>query len=273
MLQKETRKNLTNHKWVYIANHDSNPPQRFHRIRIQVAKAFRDLELLLGVEFPEEKEKQLFSPDRITKLAQALLKSPTQNQTKYLDQTRRTEIALRLAEVGLGFLISQYELLSERTPFIGQTTINELERAVGICSDIADEVQSRYIESKTQREKTVHIFDWDRVPGRHEQRLKKFLIDQIRMMEKMGYATLRSFRAKKDKNNEKLECRIELSEIWEYEDGEPDSDDFSFNAIITIQSENRAMLHIKDNHNDKEIHKQDLVVHKENKNLYILNKE
>ncbi|PWU80848.1 MAG: hypothetical protein DLM72_10085 [Candidatus Nitrosopolaris wilkensis] len=283
MLQKETRKKLDNHKWEYIARHDSNPSQTFYRIRTKVADAFVDLGRLLRAEFPEEKEEQLFDVDKIRGFARALLKCPKQNQTKYLDQTRRSQTALILAEEGLRFLISQYKLLSKRTPFLAQTTINELERSIQICNDISDELQSRYLESKTQKEKTVHIFDWDRVPGRHEQRLQDFLVEQIEL--KLGpkssdtHTSIKLFEPKKDESNRKLEWKINYSVSWpipfsSYDD-DYEGDDFTFIAIIKIESECRATLRIVEDYGDKtkEVHKQDLVVHKEKNKLHILNKE
>jgi hypothetical protein len=96
----------------------------------QVDLAFSDLELLLAAGFPEEKEDQLFSVEKIRKFAEALHKGSRSNvsdPSRYqMLQTRKSEIALILAEIGLEFLTSQYSLLSKRTPSLGQTAINEL---------------------------------------------------------------------------------------------------------------------------------------------------
>jgi hypothetical protein len=263
---------------VYIAKHDSNLPQTYTRIRSKVDLAFSDLELLLGAGLPEEKEDQLFSAEKIRKFAEALLKGSRSNvsyTSRYqMLQTRKSEIALILAKIGLEFLTSQYSLLSKRNPSLGQTTINELRHSILICRDISDEIKSRSIESKTQREKTVHIFDWEMVPGRHQHRLQDFLMERLKTLNLYNEHTtdIERFQVTKDENKETLECYLDCSLYWETREGGMVYDTgFDINAIIKIQDENSALLRIDGN--AKEIHREELILQKEKNNLHILVKE
>ncbi|HET7147988.1 MAG TPA: hypothetical protein VFI73_05755 [Candidatus Nitrosopolaris sp.] len=52
-----------------------------------------------------------------------------------------------------------------------------------------------------------------------------------------------SFKVKKNENNRKLECRIHYSARWRYPDGEEDSDDYIYNAVIEIQSNKSLTIH------------------------------
>lgn len=276
MLQKEMRKKLTNQNWEYVAKHDANPSQTFTRFKSQVDHAFNDFEVLLGAKFPEDKEELLFSAGKIRRLAEALVRGSDGNGLQYPTlQRRRSQLALILAEVGLKFLISQYSILSKRTPFLSQTAINELERTIQICRDISEEIQSISIESGIQKEKTVHIFDWNSVPGKHERRLRDFLFELIKIKE--GEDTLlESFKVKKDEYNRKLECRIRYAVRWQYPDGEEDSDEYIYNAVIEIQSKKRALLSIKEEgviDEDKIKHKQELLVIEDRNDLHIMNIE
>lgn len=254
-------------------------------------RTFNDLELLLRARIPEEKEGQLFSAEKITKFAEALVEGPGSNasdSSRYprsfksqVLQTRRSQIALILAEIGLGFLISQYSLLSKRTPFLGQTAINELRHAVHICRDISDEIKSRSIESTTQIERTIHLFDWEMISGRHEHRLRDFLSERIKTLKLYNISEwttpeIETFRIMKNENNEK-EWYIVCNSFWENMHGETEVETFSFAVIIEIQDEKSALLRINELSSAtgeiREVHREELIVQKENNNLHILIKE
>jgi hypothetical protein len=278
LLRKELRKKLIEHGWVYIDKH-GNPSQAYARIRSQVDRSFNDLELLLRAGIPEEKEEQLFSVEKITKFAEALVKgsrSVGSDPSRYrMLQTRRSQIALILAEIGLEFLISQYLLLSKRTPSLGQTAIDELRHAVLMCRDISDEIISRSLESKTQREKTVHMFDWEMVPGRHNHRLRDFLMERLKSPN-LSFITeehtpvVQEFKITKD-DKDKLECYLVCDLYWETREGRIQFDSsFDINATIEIQGEKKALLQI-DRQNG--IYREELIVQRGNNYLHILTKE
>jgi len=269
------RKKLTNQNWEYVAKHDANPSQTFSRLRSKVDHAFNDFEVLLGAKFPEDKEEILFSADKIRRLAEALVRGSDYNALQYPTlQRRRSQLALIFAEEGIKFLITQYSLFSKRTPSLSQTAIDELERTIQICRDISDEVQSRSIESKTQKERTTHIFDWNSVPGKHERRLRDFLIELIKIKERHDtdtHISLNSFQVKKHEDNRKLECTIDYEVAWQYEWGDSDSDEYIYTAIIEIQSNKRAVLSIREGGQVKA--EQELLVIEDKNDLHIMKKE
>jgi hypothetical protein len=277
---------LRYHKWVDIAKHDRNPSQTFHRIRSKVEDAINDQILLLQAGFPEEKEEQLFRTEKVKDFVEALLKGSGSNvsiSSKYQNLQRRSEIASMLAKIGLEFLVSQYSLLSKRTPCLGKTAIDELQRSVWICEDIVSQIKSEYVESIARNEKIEYLFDWNRVPGKDDRKLRDFIIQQMEM--ELGLPTSSEFgpptisvqtRPRKDKNNKKLDFIIEYIDIYgpDYSD-EGVEDHYTFHTIITIESESRGTLRIIDEaaHPPKEILRQELLVKQEKNALHILKKE
>jgi hypothetical protein len=275
------RDKLLYHKWVDIVKHDSNPSQTFHRIRTKLDRTFDDFELLLA-KLPEEKEEELFSLARIRKFIEALL-----GDEYGTIQKRKSQIAFLFVEVGLKFLISQHSLLSKRTPFLSQTTTDQLWQSFRICREIADEIQSRYLESKTQRERIFHIFDWESVPGEHAHRLKDYLLEQTRLKLRPedldpkltltpGFTTQfdGEFERIEYKTNKKLEWKFLYEVVWlSFSESAYNSNEHHLRAIIEIQSEQKATLRIVDEcDDDKELHKEELLVQKEKNDLHILRK-
>ena len=148
--------------------------------------------------------------------------------------------------------------------------------------DIVDEIQSRYVESKRKMKRLFIYFDWDNVPGKHEQRLKFFLVEQIEIKLGLGNSDLerelKFFKPRKDENNRNLEYRFDYDyDYWYYPKwgNEIDYDDHVFKAIIKIENECRAKLRILENHGYKteEVLREDLIVREDNHKLHILKKE
>lgn len=83
---------------------------------------------------------------------------------------------------------------------------------------------------------------------------------------------IETFRITKNENNEK-QWYIDCNYFWENRYGETETEPFSFDVIIKIQDEKSALLQIIELHSKQEVHREELIVQKENNNLHILIKE
>jgi hypothetical protein len=106
MLSKSMRKRLNEHDLLWIEKHDSNPSQTWQRLKRHSITAINDLTLLAN-KLPEDKQEEIFSPNRIEDLIAQIIYIGFFSQSHENFSSRKSEIALRLIKRGIDLNIDQ----------------------------------------------------------------------------------------------------------------------------------------------------------------------
>ena len=165
------RKQLNEQNWLSIIEEDSNATQTWKRLRDKAITAINDLILLAG-KLPDDKQEEIFNKLNIDKLANSIL-FPLRKDFDYAEyDSRRTRLAAILAEKGIRKCISQTNKIIR--PDLSEDLITALRGSISKCNGIALETEARNVES--QNTILTYLFDWNKVPGNHEDnKLKQFL--------------------------------------------------------------------------------------------------
>lgn len=177
MFRKEIRKKIKEQKWLALEREDSNPTQMWHRIQRQCVSAIDDL-ILVAAKLPEDKLKEIFSPDRVDQLVGRILDSGQANSYNNGLNPRKAELAAMLVKKGIDINSSQYLQLNEDTPLLIKPTIDHLKQTVSICNDISYKLKLQYIEKEAEIMKSRYLFSWNNMLGREKRRLLKFITDR-----------------------------------------------------------------------------------------------
>jgi hypothetical protein len=152
MLNFSLRKQIKEQKWLDIMNKDSNPTQKWIRLRNRANSAISDLKLLAD-RLPDSNQKDIFDYANITEFVIAMLRQriwDDPNHDKY--DARRTRLAAILAEESLTKCINQYKNRIETSEILNKQNVSLLEDAIKLCKEIAMRIQSlEETELKTKR--------------------------------------------------------------------------------------------------------------------------
>ncbi|PWU79354.1 MAG: hypothetical protein DLM72_17845 [Candidatus Nitrosopolaris wilkensis] len=184
MLGNEIKKKLSERNWVDISKHDSNPTQTWHRLRRKAHRALDDL-ILLAKKLPDDKQQEIFD-DKIKELFSSMLgitnnleemmytpnlEYRARNKLDY----RRTNLAALVVKEGLLYCIYQHSLLFRDTPTLSEPTVEQLERSMGICNELAYKLHMIDVEEDAREENLTYLFEWSEINGKHKERFREFL--------------------------------------------------------------------------------------------------
>ena len=150
MLNFSLRKQIKEQKWLDIMKKDSNPTQKWIRIRDRANSAISDLKLLAD-RLPDNRQQEIFDYAKIKALVSTILRQPVwldSNQDKF--DARRTRLAAILAEESLKKCIDQYKNKIEKSDVFNKQNVSLLENAISLCNEIAIRIQWLETESKTK---------------------------------------------------------------------------------------------------------------------------
>jgi hypothetical protein len=166
------RRKLNEQNWLRIIEQDSNATQTWKRLRDKAITAINDL-ILLAEKLPDDKQEEIFNKHNIDKLANSIL-LPLRKDFDYDEyDSRRTRLAAILAEKGIKKCISQTTKII-RPGLLSEELIPGLRKSISSCNEIAIETEARNVESQSTT--LTYLFDWNKVPGNHEDNeLKQFL--------------------------------------------------------------------------------------------------
>jgi len=139
LLTKGTRKKITKYDWSNIVKRDKNPIQTWHRLRRQIDIAIEDL-TLLAKKLPDDKQEEVFTKDKIEKLAYALFLNIGSQEL----EPHRTLLATVLLRAAVDQCTSQYRILQPYLDLSRPVTDN-LHVALQNCLSITHQV---YAESR-----------------------------------------------------------------------------------------------------------------------------
>src|SRR5918996_3441948 len=165
MLSKSMRKKLNEHSWLWIEKQESNPSQTWQRLKKQSVTAIYDLTLLAN-KLPEDKQEEIFSPNRIEDLIAQIIYIGFFSQSHESFNSRKSEIASRLIKRGIDLNIEQYVNSSPETPSLIKPTLDHLKQTVDICSDISYKMRLRNIEVKGSEYQ--YLFSWENMLTREK---------------------------------------------------------------------------------------------------------
>ena len=152
MLNFSLRKQIKEQKWLDIMKKDSNPTQKWIRLRDRANRAISDLKLLAD-RLPDNRQQEIFDYGKIREFLSTILRQPVwldSNQDKF--DARRTRLAAILAEESLTKCINQYKNRIETSEILNKQNVSLLEDAIKLCKEIAMRIQSlEETELKTKR--------------------------------------------------------------------------------------------------------------------------
>jgi len=150
MLNFSLRKQIKEKKWSDIMEKDSNPTQKWIRLRDRANSAISDLKLLAD-RLPDTRQQEIFDYAKIRKFVSTILRQPVwldSNHDKF--DARRTRLAAILAEESLKKCIDQYKNKIEKSDVFNKQNVSLLEDAISLCNEIAIRIQWLETESKTK---------------------------------------------------------------------------------------------------------------------------
>src|SRR5919106_385307 len=175
MLSKQMRKKLNEHSWLWIEKQESNPSQTWQRLKKQSVTAINDLTLLAN-KLPEDKQEEIFSPNRIEDLIAQIIHIGFFSQSHENFNSRKPEIAARLIKRGIDLNIEQYVNSSPETPSLIKPTLDHLKQTVDICSDISYKMRLRNIEEEVKGSEYQYLFSWKNMLTREKNRLISLIL-------------------------------------------------------------------------------------------------
>src|SRR5918996_2380154 len=175
MLSKSVRKNLYEHGWMWIQKHDINPSQTWQRLKKHSLTAIYDLTLLAN-KLPEDKQEEIFSPNRIEDLIAQIIYIGFFSQSHESFNSRKSEIASRLIKRGIDLNIEQYVNSSPETPSLIKPTLDHLKQTVDICSDISYKMRLRNIDEEVKGSEYQYLFSWKNMLTREKNRLISLIL-------------------------------------------------------------------------------------------------
>jgi hypothetical protein len=179
MLSKDFIKRLHNMEWDSMMDEEGNRSQRWTRdIKPKVSDAIDEL-ALLAHKLPDDKQDEIFGPQRIAKLISALL-FPQEKDIDTHDEldSRRTKIAALLANKGLVKCKTQYIELIQRRPELGEDLVSGLEKTRRICDAISLEIESKIARTEELRKNSynlTYLFNWNRLVENLDNRFRQYL--------------------------------------------------------------------------------------------------
>ncbi len=168
------RKKIEEQTWLEIENEDSNPTQTWRRLRDQSIEAINDL-ILLAKKLPEDKQKEIFSPQIIDNFIRQVLYLGERHPYQDSFNTRKAELAATLVNRGIDVNSYQYFRLNEDTPSLVKITIDQLKQCVSVCNDISYKLKLKKVEEEAEKMKYRYLFSWNNMFGREKKRLLNFI--------------------------------------------------------------------------------------------------
>jgi hypothetical protein len=177
MLTDPMRKKIQEQSWSQIEEDDSNPTQTWRRLKDQSVEAINDL-ILLARKLPEDKQKEIFSPQIIDNFIRQILYLGERHPNSDSFNPRKAELAAMLVNRGIDVNSYQYLRLNEDTPSLVKTTVDQLEQCVSVCNDISYKLKLMSVEEEAEKTKYRYLFSWNNMIGREKRRLLKFITDR-----------------------------------------------------------------------------------------------
>jgi hypothetical protein len=169
MLDKHSRKKLSERTWLDIKKSDPNPYVTLRRWKDQANRAINDL-TLIAQKLPDDTLKDIFNYTNIRKVVSAILRENefAVRNSATVDDVRRIQLAAVLVEIGITTCINEYGSKIEQDSVLNELTINHLSRARDICDAISFKMRLPQIEEEAKREDLVCLFNWNRIEEVHE---------------------------------------------------------------------------------------------------------
>ncbi|MGB7632385.1 MAG: hypothetical protein WBL68_01550 [Nitrososphaeraceae archaeon] len=177
MLSKSMRKKLNEHNWLWIEKQDSNPSQTWQRLKKLSVTAINDLTLLAN-KLPEDKQEEIFSPNRVEDLIAQIIYIGFFSQSHENFNSRKSEIAARLIKRGIDLSINQYMNSSPETPSLIKPTLDHLNQTVDICSDISYKMKLKNIDEEVEGSEYRYLFSWNNMLTREKNILINFILSK-----------------------------------------------------------------------------------------------
>lgn len=178
MFKGPFRRKLIEHNWLSINEEDTNPTQQWNRIKMQAIRTLRDL-ALLSDKLPLEKRNELFTNENISPLINSITKLTKDENTGNILQYPNMDMVFNLVDQGIEVILERYRVMSFDSPNLAQITIDQLQRARGICQDIVNISRNEKLENETKNENIHYLFTWNEIKSRDLRRFTKFIYNFI----------------------------------------------------------------------------------------------
>jgi hypothetical protein len=197
MLSKVIRKKLYELDWLDIEKQESNPSQAWRRLKDQAITALNDL-ILLANKLPEDKQKEIFSPNRIEVFVAQILDIGEDYPLHDISNPRKAEIASRLVNRGIKLNSIQFRESSHETPSLIEPALDHLTHSVKICNEISYKMRLKNIQ-ETEGSGYQYLFSWNDILDKQKNRLLDFI------MSKYGDDNIEILNAHTKRSNKRLE--------------------------------------------------------------------
>jgi hypothetical protein len=178
MLTQTIRKKIREQNWLDIEKHDSNPSQAWRRLKDQAITALNDL-ILLANKLPEDKQKEIFSPNRIEVFVAQMLDIGEDYQFHDVFNPRKAELASRLVNRGIKLNSIQFRESNHDTPSLIEPALDHLRHSVNICNEISYKMRLKNIqEEETEGSGYQYLFSWNDMLDKQKNRLLDFIISK-----------------------------------------------------------------------------------------------
>lgn len=127
-------------------------------------------------KLPEQTQSEIFNYERLKKFIEAILNVISDehsdiNNTDF--DPRRIYLAAMLAEEGIKRCTRTYIAQNRDTPILTEATVDQLDRTIKICNEIAYLVD---LPTRKESENDLeYLFNWSRVPGPDESKFVAFI--------------------------------------------------------------------------------------------------
>jgi hypothetical protein len=184
MFKNDTRAILKKHGWLGLQKEGANPPQQKKRVKDLTDRTFRDL-VLLSNSLPMEERKEFFNYSNVSSLIEAITK--IENEYSLSKQYPNMELAFFLIKQGLHTITEKYkDMTIMESPYLSQITIEHLERARGICSDIVNIIRNEEMKKEGLDNNLYYLFSWSDIFDKDKIKFIRF-IDKVFIKKDDGY--------------------------------------------------------------------------------------
>jgi hypothetical protein len=178
LLQNDTRKKLGTHGWTKMLEKESNKSQTQARIRSQISRTLKELTLLAD-QIPAEEAETFIPGKSVAELIATILKQDPEyfgsSPPKFKPPPAMMQLAYLLTQICMKFFISTHETQFDNTPTLASPAIEQLQKTVSICKEIAYLTERNESVVVAEKENRSYLFKWEELPGMDEVRLLDYL--------------------------------------------------------------------------------------------------
>ena len=139
MLHKSIRRELTEQNWLQVEKNDSNPRLKLRRLKDQSIRAINDLSLIAR-KLPEQTQTEIFDYEVLKRLIEAILNVNSDEHSDFTNagsDPRRTYLGALFSRGRNKALYRTYIAQNRETPILTEATVDQLNRTIKICNEIA----------------------------------------------------------------------------------------------------------------------------------------